>query len=188
MTKQSRIPIALQVVFLASNRGEEVHAPPPGNIAFRMFKSIFQNQGSSKKLDPRTHPTAANGFLGRRKQQRSSRTYSSQLHPSASTDELDDPFHDVHQNVPVNDIQRQFQSPTRSRQTLTTSRSPIMSRQTLDVTRGDYWKRKSLMEEWNVNDDNSSASTVTCTVADRSTSPEPKVSANTVRSSTSCLK
>lgn len=33
----SRIPLALQAVFLASNRGQEVHKPPPGRLGDRVF-------------------------------------------------------------------------------------------------------------------------------------------------------
>lgn len=35
--RSERIPVELQAVFLASNRGEEVHTPPPNSIAFRYF-------------------------------------------------------------------------------------------------------------------------------------------------------
>ena len=37
-----RIPAELQAIFLASNRGEEVHKPPPSKSAFRVFKSAFK--------------------------------------------------------------------------------------------------------------------------------------------------
>jgi hypothetical protein len=33
----SRIPTTLQAVFLASNRGKDVHQPPPRQVAFRTF-------------------------------------------------------------------------------------------------------------------------------------------------------
>jgi hypothetical protein len=33
----SRIPKTLQAVFLASNRGNDVHKPPPKQVAFRTF-------------------------------------------------------------------------------------------------------------------------------------------------------
>lgn len=39
MTTTTRIPADLQAIFLASNRGEEVHKPPPS--AFRTFKKAF---------------------------------------------------------------------------------------------------------------------------------------------------
>jgi hypothetical protein len=52
MTNQNcRVPIALQEVFLASNRGQEVHTPPPGNIAMRVFKSIFQRGRTSNRTN-----------------------------------------------------------------------------------------------------------------------------------------
>jgi hypothetical protein len=45
----SRIPVALQAVFLASNRGQEVHKPPPGNVASRVFSQFF----GRKQRNPR---------------------------------------------------------------------------------------------------------------------------------------
>jgi hypothetical protein len=49
--KQSRIPATLQSVFLASNRGNEVHKPPPDNVAYKVFfrNWFFQRQGGSGK-------------------------------------------------------------------------------------------------------------------------------------------
>lgn len=38
---KSRIPVALQAVFLASNRGEEVHKPPPGRVANGIFRRLL---------------------------------------------------------------------------------------------------------------------------------------------------
>lgn len=35
-----RIPVALQQVFLQSNRGEEVHVPPSKNMASRIFRTL----------------------------------------------------------------------------------------------------------------------------------------------------
>jgi hypothetical protein len=43
----SRIPVSLQAVFLASNRGQEVNKPPPGNMASRVFSSVFKNHPRS---------------------------------------------------------------------------------------------------------------------------------------------
>jgi hypothetical protein len=47
--KQSRIPVALQAVFLASNRGKEVHKPPPEKAANKVFfrNWLFQKASSS---------------------------------------------------------------------------------------------------------------------------------------------
>ena len=39
-TVSPRIPLALQNIFLQSNRGEEVHVPPPKNIASRIFRTL----------------------------------------------------------------------------------------------------------------------------------------------------
>ena len=39
-TASPRIPLALQNIFLQSNRGEEVHVPPPKNIASRIFRTL----------------------------------------------------------------------------------------------------------------------------------------------------
>jgi hypothetical protein len=36
-TKAERIPKTLQAVFLASNRGNDVHTPPPKHVAFKTF-------------------------------------------------------------------------------------------------------------------------------------------------------
>jgi hypothetical protein len=40
--EKRRIPLALQAVFVASNRGQDVDVPPPGNVAIRVFQSIFR--------------------------------------------------------------------------------------------------------------------------------------------------
>lgn len=49
--RQSRIPSALQAVFLASNRGKDVDAPPPENVAYKVFFRNWrlQRQGRSKE-------------------------------------------------------------------------------------------------------------------------------------------
>ena len=39
--KGPRIPEALQQVFLASNRGKEVHKPPPGGLAVKVYKRTW---------------------------------------------------------------------------------------------------------------------------------------------------
>jgi hypothetical protein len=46
-SRQGRIPAALQAVFLASNRGEEVNTPPPRNLAFKIFSRMLRSK--SKK-------------------------------------------------------------------------------------------------------------------------------------------
>lgn len=47
--KQGRIPVALQAVFLASNRGKEVHKPPPEKAANKVFfrNWLFQKASNS---------------------------------------------------------------------------------------------------------------------------------------------
>ncbi len=47
--KQGRIPVALQAVFLASNRGKEVHKPPPEKAANKVFfrNWLFQKASTS---------------------------------------------------------------------------------------------------------------------------------------------
>ena len=48
-TRQGRIPFTLQAVFLASNRGNEVHKPPPEKVASKVFfrNWLFQRQSNS---------------------------------------------------------------------------------------------------------------------------------------------
>ncbi len=48
-SRQSRIPFTLQAVFLASNRGNEVHKPPPEKVASKVFfrNWLFQRQSNS---------------------------------------------------------------------------------------------------------------------------------------------
>lgn len=48
-SRQSRIPFTLQAVFLASNRGNEVHKPPPEKVANKVFfrNWLFQRQSNS---------------------------------------------------------------------------------------------------------------------------------------------
>jgi hypothetical protein len=49
VSRQSRIPNTLQAVFLASNRGREVHKPPPEKVAYKVYfrNWLFQKQGGS---------------------------------------------------------------------------------------------------------------------------------------------
>ena len=46
-----RIPQTLQAVFLASNRGNDVHKPPPKQVAFKTFFRNFMGKGSKEKKD-----------------------------------------------------------------------------------------------------------------------------------------
>ncbi|GKY93003.1 hypothetical protein MPSEU_000268800 [Mayamaea pseudoterrestris] len=48
-TFSSRIPASLQAVFLTSNRGEEVHKPPPDQSAFKVFTRRFIRKRSGGK-------------------------------------------------------------------------------------------------------------------------------------------
>lgn len=41
-SERRRVPLSLQAVFVASNRGQYVNSPPPGNVAIRVFQSIFK--------------------------------------------------------------------------------------------------------------------------------------------------
>mmetsp|Transcript_7906 Transcript_7906/g.15323 ORF Transcript_7906/g.15323 Transcript_7906/m.15323 type:complete len:403 (-) Transcript_7906:58-1266(-) len=53
--KGPRIPEALQQVFLASNRGKEVHKPPPGGLAVKVYKRtwFWQKKSSyTKDINP----------------------------------------------------------------------------------------------------------------------------------------
>ena len=45
----SRIPLSLQAVFLASNRGREVQKPPPEKIAHKTYFRGWNFQGLGKK-------------------------------------------------------------------------------------------------------------------------------------------
>lgn len=49
--RQGRIPLALQAVFLASNRGKEVNKPPPNRVCNKVFKNnwFFQRMSCSGK-------------------------------------------------------------------------------------------------------------------------------------------
>ena len=49
MKPKSRIPSALQAVFLTSNRGAEVNVVPPDRVAARMFRTWFSTNDGSKK-------------------------------------------------------------------------------------------------------------------------------------------
>lgn len=46
----SRIPPALQAVFLASNQGQEVHEPPKDGSAYRVFRRNGQRKFISGSL------------------------------------------------------------------------------------------------------------------------------------------
>lgn len=49
----SRIPQTLQAVFLASNRGKDVHKPPPDRVAFKLFLRnwVFHKKVGNKSLN-----------------------------------------------------------------------------------------------------------------------------------------
>jgi hypothetical protein len=44
---RTRIPASLQAVFLASNRGKEVHKPPPGQVCSKVFFTNWYMQRKS---------------------------------------------------------------------------------------------------------------------------------------------
>lgn len=44
---RSRIPLALQAVFLASNRGHDVHEPPPAQTANRSFGHFWKRRANA---------------------------------------------------------------------------------------------------------------------------------------------
>ena len=46
-----RIPEALQQVFLASNRGKEVHKPPPGGLGFKVYKRTWFWQKKKSSIE-----------------------------------------------------------------------------------------------------------------------------------------
>lgn len=67
----SRVPVELQAVFLASNRGQEVNKPPPGRLANRVFtlrnprKWFWNRRGKKSKkakaMEEKTSETATSG-------------------------------------------------------------------------------------------------------------------------------
>jgi hypothetical protein len=60
MTEETRrIPLSLQAIFLASNRGQDVDVPPPGNLAIRMFQSMF-HRPLRRRLLRHVKPMATN--------------------------------------------------------------------------------------------------------------------------------
>ena len=64
--RAARIPTTLQSVFLASNRGNEVHKPPPENVAFKVFfRNWFFQRGGNKSTDDEAKPKRG-FFQGRR--------------------------------------------------------------------------------------------------------------------------
>jgi hypothetical protein len=51
--RKSRIPPALQAVFLASNRGHEVHEPPPAQAAHRSFGRFWKRRAATTAGGPK---------------------------------------------------------------------------------------------------------------------------------------
>lgn len=53
----SRIPLSLQAVFIASNRGQDVNKPPPEKVAQKTFfrSWMFQGIGKNKKKSSRNY-------------------------------------------------------------------------------------------------------------------------------------
>jgi Ankyrin repeats (many copies) len=52
---RNRIPIELQAVFVASNKGEDVHTPPPNKSAFKVFTRLFASLGRRNGFRRRGH-------------------------------------------------------------------------------------------------------------------------------------
>jgi hypothetical protein len=46
-----RIPASLQAVFLASNRGHEVHTPPPRKVAFKVFSYVLNLKSKRQQYE-----------------------------------------------------------------------------------------------------------------------------------------
>ena len=46
----SRIPLALQAIFLTSNRGKDVNTPPPQKVAFKTFFRGWLGSSESKNV------------------------------------------------------------------------------------------------------------------------------------------
>lgn len=61
ISRQTRIPFTLQAVFLASNRGKDVHKPPPENAGNKVFKKnwFLQRQPKEKKNKSKTEGSPA---------------------------------------------------------------------------------------------------------------------------------
>jgi len=56
--RSPRIPVSLQQVFLASNRGVTVDKPPPDRVAFKVFvRSFFPCKGESININKRNATT-----------------------------------------------------------------------------------------------------------------------------------
>ena len=134
-TKEShgRIPLALQAVFLAGNRGEEVHVPPPGNAAFRVFQTMF-SRGTKKPSTPAATEvkTTSRGFFGMQ-QNRLRRAASKAVIHETSTKKQERRTSAVpsctDRTCPIRDISFQSEvyiSPTRARQTSSTYRTKII--------------------------------------------------------------
>ena len=129
-----RIPLELQAVFLASNRGEEVHTPPPGNVAFRMFQSIFHrssNKPQQKQGAVVSKTTTGRGFFGLQKN-RLRRSSTMEINGNGKPTAL--PRRASQTNMtsfaertcPVRDVSFETVSPTRSRQTTSTYNTGII--------------------------------------------------------------
>lgn len=129
-TKQShgRIPVALQAVFLASNRGEEVNTPPPGNVAFRMFQSMFQRNNNKQTQEPASQ--ANRGFFGMTKTRMRRASTKDIIHNSKGQPRRASATHVPsfgERTCPIRDISFECASPTRSRQTTSTYKTKMMS-------------------------------------------------------------
>jgi hypothetical protein len=49
-SRQGRIPVALQAIFLASNGGQEVHEPPR-NLGFKVFSRMLGSKSKKQVYD-----------------------------------------------------------------------------------------------------------------------------------------
>mmetsp|Transcript_11422 Transcript_11422/g.31543 ORF Transcript_11422/g.31543 Transcript_11422/m.31543 type:complete len:442 (+) Transcript_11422:219-1544(+) len=74
-TTRHRIPLALQAVFLASNRGREIHKPPTNGDANKVFVRnwLFQRRKPAEKMVAPTRAPKASPALSRREKRRKPR-------------------------------------------------------------------------------------------------------------------
>jgi hypothetical protein len=59
-TESSRIPLALQSIFLNGNRGKVVDVPPPGKAAMKVFKRWIWRDAASKANSKKSFANTAN--------------------------------------------------------------------------------------------------------------------------------
>jgi hypothetical protein len=124
MATTSRIPLGLQAVFLASNRGKEVHMPPPEKAASKTFTRNWLFQGLRSIGTTNTSTRRTKGSRSRQDRPEKIKQFSSDVTIGASVTSVgslsdEEPVARVHASKPIKIINQDV-TPAKPKVCLTT--------------------------------------------------------------------